>query len=334
MSAQASSSSLEPDGWRVAAPGSVGMAAPHLNAMEYAIRSGAFQRITSVTIARYGTLIYEAWFDGNGAHGLRNTRSVAKTITGMLIGIAIDRGFLAGVDIPIMPYFPDRQPVAHPDPRKDAITIADFLTMSSLLECDDSTPFSRGSAGRMYLIEDWIGFTLGLPIRGFPPWVTKPGDAPLGRSFSYCTAGVVTLGAILERVTGIPVPEFAARHLFGPLGIEVMEWPYTPTGTAMTGGGLALRSRDLLKLAQCYLDGGTWKGERVISRQWVDASTRPHVRIDDDTEYGYLWWLRTLRHGQTVFPTYYMSGMGGNRVSVFPEIGLVVVITSANFGVR
>jgi CubicO group peptidase (beta-lactamase class C family) len=140
----------------------------------------------------------------------------------------------------------------------------------------------------------------------------------------------VALGVALARAIGEPLAAYAARRLFEPLGIERAEWPLTPLGDASTAGGLLLTSRDLLELGQLYLAAGRWDGRPVVSAGWVEESTKPHVAIDADTEYGYLWWLKSYS-GE---PSFFMSGTGGNRVHVFPRRQLVAVVTSANFRVR
>jgi CubicO group peptidase (beta-lactamase class C family) len=285
-----------------------------------------------VVVARDDRVLYEHYFDDGGPDALRNTRSATKTVTGMLVGAAVDRGLLKA-ESKVLPYFRDRRPLANPDPRKEQITVEDFLTMSSLLECDDESEFSRGNEERMYLVEDWVKFTLDLPIKGFPDWQPKPAQSPYGRAWSYCTAGPTTLGPLLERATRQSVPDFAQAVLFKPLGIDTVKWQFQPLGSAMTGGGLQLRSLDLLKLGQLYLNGGKWQGHQVISEAWVRRSLSPHANVREDTDYGYLWWLQTFHVGGHDIPTYGMYGAGGNKVFVLPEQRVVVVITTTNFRV-
>jgi CubicO group peptidase (beta-lactamase class C family) len=274
------------------------------------IRAGTFGQVTSLVVAGAGEMVAEEYFV-DGPATLRNTRSCTKTVVGLLLGIAIERGLVEGVEVPVADLL-QRRPRRYSDPRKEAITLGDLLTMSSCLECDDSNMFSAGNEERMYPREDWVQFALDLPVRG-------------STGFSYCTAGVVLLGVALERAVGEPLSRFAGRELFAPLGIEHAEWPRTPLGQTATPGGLMLTSRSLVELGRLLLCGGGG----VVPAPWLAESTRAHVRVDDATEYGYLWWLRAYAGHSSI----YMSGAGGNRVHVFPELDLVVVITTTNFGV-
>jgi CubicO group peptidase (beta-lactamase class C family) len=312
------------DGWQALDPAAAGLDPVALSNMKESILRGDFKKITSVVIARHGKLVYEAYFDG-AANSLRDTRSATKSITSMLVGIAIDQHMLPGLDVRVLKYFPEKQPLANPDPRKNAITLEDLLTMSSMMECDDWNEFSRGHEERMYVTEDWVKFFLDLPIKGFPSWVPKPADSPYGRAFSYCTAGVTTTGALLEKATKMKLDAFARENLFGPLAIEHVQWMYSPLGLPQGGGGLRLTSLDLLKLGQLYLNGGGWQGKQIVSKSWVDTSTAPHAQPDEYTRYGYLWWLKDFKVGDHSWPAYFMSGNGGN---------MVVVITSTNYNTK
>jgi CubicO group peptidase (beta-lactamase class C family) len=321
--------------WPAAAPEEQGVSADRLAAMDAAIRAGEFEKITSVLVARHGRLVHETYFDETGAAARRNTRSVTKTVTAMLVGAAIARGDLPGVDAPVAPYIADHGPFDHPDPRKDRITVEDLLTMSSLLECDDDNQFSRGNEERMYLIEDWVKFAFDLPIKGFPAWAPKPEASPYGRAFSYCTAGVVTLGAVVQQATAEPLQDFARDVLFDPLGIHDPEWQISPAGLAMGGGGLGLTSRDLLALGQLLLDHGRRNGHQVLPEAWVAAMTSPHASVGGDRgDYGYLLWLPTYQVAGVAQPVWMMSGTGGNKVAIAPGLDAVVVVTTENFNVR
>src|SRR5260370_42494711 len=101
-----------------------------------------------------------------------------------------------------------------------------------------------------------------------------------------------------------------------------------------TGGGLRLTSRDLLKIAQLYLDGGQWQGKRIVNESWVKSSTQPHAQIDETTNYGYLWWLKSFKSGEKSYTAFFITGNGGNKSGAIPALDMTVAITSTNFNTR
>lgn len=311
-------------------------AAPRFEQAEKAIAQGDYKAITSVLVAQDGKVVYEHYFDEAGAEARRDTRSVSKTVAGMLAGLAIADGRLPGASARAFDALPAarRQNMLHPDPRKDAITVEDLLTMSSIVECNDDNEYSRGNEERMYLVEDWVQFYADLPVQGFPAWMRKPADSPHGRSFRYCTAGVTTLGEVIQNAVHEPLPAYAQRRLFDPLGIAAPTWQYSPLGLAQAGGGLGLRTRDLWKLGQLYLDDGRSGGRQIVPREWVRQSLSPKATARDDADYGYLWWLMKIPSGDTVLTVPAMAGTGGNAVFLFPDKRAVIVITTANYNER
>ena len=302
--------------------------------LEAAIAKKEYERLSSVVVSKDGKIVYEKYYNGFDKDSIQDVRSVGKTVTGTLIGIAIDKGFIKSEKEPIMKYFTDKKPLRNPDVRKEKITIEDLLTMSSMLECNDSNPQSRGNEEKMYIIEDYSKFFLDLPIRGKPPWESPLKDLKGGRRFRYCTAGTFLLGDLLERATKMQVEDFAKKYLFEPLGISGEQWQFTPLDVAATGGGLRMKARDFVKVAELYRNAGKFNGKQLISSKWVVKSIKSHTETGNNTDYGYLWWLPKYGQKDKRYSAYTMLGNGGNKVTVFPELNLVVVLTNRMYGRR
>ncbi|WP_422351533.1 serine hydrolase domain-containing protein [Flagellimonas sp.] len=299
--------------------------------MDSTVASGKFERITSILVAKDGNVIFENYYNDHHVNSKHNTRSVTKTMATLLTGIAIDKGHITSETDKIFDYLQHKLPAQNPDKRKEAITIEDLLTMSSIVECNDSNRFSRGNEERMYIIEDWAKFYLDLPVYSYP-WGPKPKDRPYERAFSYCSAGSALVAEILQSALKSNLADFAVENLLKPLDITDYNLHYTPLGVLNTAGGSEYRSRDLLKLAQLCLNKGQWNGKQLISSAWMEKATTTKLEAYD-AEYGYLFWIKNFGKDKK-YKSYFMSGNGGNRVLVNPELGLTVVITTTNYGNR
>lgn len=309
-------------------------APPHparLKALEQAIANGELKQIRSVLLQVEGKVVYEGYFNGADAQTLHDVRSASKSVTALLVGAAIGQHRLPGVQARVYDYFPTYTARHTVDPRLRTTTVQDLLTMSSLWECDDENPFSAGNEERMYVGERWLDFALGLPVKGFAPWMRRPQDSPHGRAFAYCTANSFVLGAVLEQATGQPLADFAATALERPLGITERHWNRSPEGIGMGGGGTRYRSRDLARFGQLVLDGGRWQGQQLVPQDYIEAMVRAQAATADGSDYGYQWWGLKLEVRGSSRTVWAMSGNGGNYVFVLPEHRAVAVVTSQAF---
>ncbi|WP_109301410.1 serine hydrolase [Aquimarina sp. AU474] len=303
-----------------------------LKSMDSIVSSGKYEQITSILIAKNGTVLFEKYYNNNNINSKHNTRSTTKTMATLLTGIAIKKGFVKSEKDKIFKYLQYKIPVKNPDKRKEEISIEDLLTMSSVLECNDNNRYSRGNEERMYSIEDWTKFYLDLPIRSYP-WEPKPEDQPYGRAFSYCTAGASAMAEILQSAIKGDLVEFAKTHLFKPLEIEDYTLHYTPHNILNTAGGSEYRSRDLLKLGQLCLNNGIWNKQQIIPKSWLSKATTPKANAREGVNYGYLFWLKSFG-SKKKYKSYYMSGNGGQKVVVVSDLGLAAVITTTNYNNR
>lgn len=314
------------DGLNVASPSDEKLNSASLAALDTAIARGDFPKTNSVLIARNGRLVYEGYFNGATADLLNDTRSATKSVTALAIGTAIAEGAIASVHAPAFPYFSDLKPFANDTPEKETITVEDLLTMSSALDCNDDDDNSPGNENNMHPQQNWTRWAVDLPTMksyardasGLGPW-------------RYCTTGAFLLGQLIQRATHTPVDQYIEAKLLAPLGITQWQWPSSPAGEVMTGGGLRLRSRDLLKLALMLGDDGHWKGMQVVPSDWVAAALSTHRVSYPPQTYGYFFWHRDYASACGAVSGWYMAGNGGNAIVVLKDLHAAIVVARANY---
>ena len=317
------------DGWRTAEPGSTGLDTGLLTELAASIvasEPGGLREpyIHGLLIAHRGKLVVEEYFHGFDRDQPHDSRSAGKTIGSALLGIALRKGIFKSLDTPVYPLFGGVDRFANPDPRKERLTLRHVVTMSPGLDCNDGNPQSRGSEDTMQSQQeqpDWYRYTLDLPM------ISAPGE----RSY-YCTAGINLIGGAIQRRTGMSLARFFHENFADPLQISYYQLNLSPTGDAYMGGGIRLRPRDFLKLGQVYLDGGVWRGKRLVSEEWVRQSAAAHATMNQEDDYGYGWWRQTFQVRGRSIDTFFASGNGGQMLFVIPQLDMTVMIQAGNYG--
>lgn len=261
----------------------------------------------SFMLLRHGKVVAEAWWAPESADKPHVLWSLSKSFTSTAVGLAVAEGKLT-IDDPVLSFFPDDAP-AEPSTNLKAMRVRDLLTMNA------------GHQDELNWREtaDWAKAFLSHPV----PY--KPGT-----HFRYNTPATYMLSAIVQKVTGQTVLDYLTPRLFQPLGIEKPKWDTSPQGISIGGYGLYLRTEDIAKFGQLYLQKGQWNGQQIVPAEWVAMATSKQVsngsNPDSDWDQGYGFQFWRSRHG-----AYRGDGKDGQFCIVLPELDAVVAIT-ANTG--
>ncbi len=289
------------------------------------IEANVYKRLNSIVVLKQGELLMEEYYNGTKRRQVHDVRSVGKTFASAVLGIALDEGHIRSVDQSIAEFY-DLKAYQNNHPLKERITLRHLLTMSSNFDGNDNDYDSPGNEENMYPQENWVEWTLNLPID-----TTRAA----GMEWNYFTAGVVILGDILDKTVPGGLEEYADQKLFQPIGIDRYFWPYTPQQVPNTAGGIRLTPIGFAKFGQLYLQNGNWKGSQVLPESWVKASHTAHIETKfPPNRYGFLWWIKDYVVDGQSYPTEYCTGNGGNKIFVFKEQELVVVVTASAYGRR
>jgi len=303
------------------------MTQTNFNTLEAIIKKD-YSNITGLVVQQEGIRVFEKYFNNYNPHDAIHVHSVTKSICSILIGIAIDKGYIKSVNQKILEFFPDYH--VHPDETTiQKITIKHLLTMTA--------PYK-------YKTEPYEMFFLS-PNPILDALDLLGGKDPIG-NFNYSAiGGIHILSGILSQAIGCPILDFATKYLFSPLNIHVPHsillhskeehlavmndkktkgWAVDPQGINTTGWGLFLTPLEMVKIGQLFLNKGIVHGKTIVSAHWLSESTQEHSRCTQwgNLPYGYLWWLIDK-------DCFAAIGDGGNVIYVNTKKQAVVSIASS-----
>jgi CubicO group peptidase (beta-lactamase class C family) len=311
------------DGWDVSSLSREGVDPDRITGMMNEILADDLPNIHSVLLIKNGKLVLEEYFNGYSREIKPIIASVTKSITSILVGIALDKQMIGSLDQRVYEFFPEYKGTRWID-RKYDIAIKHVLTMAAGVDWDEITflhPDPRNPNTLMYKSDHPIGYVLD-----------KKQIDPPGSRWRYSSGLTVLIGGILKNATGQYADKFADQYLFKPMGIADYLWLKHADGTIYTHGDLFSRPRDMAKIGYIMLNQGKWKDNQIVSQEWIKESTRKHIDTFKGYGYGYQWRVGKSVMCDREIEAFWASGTGGQKIYVFPKLDLVVVFTSKIFG--
>ncbi len=296
-----------------------------IDTLDQAIESDVYKKINSIVVVKDGELLLDRYYNGADRDSTHNPRSVSKTFTATILGIAIEDGYIGSIDQPLSDFY-DLEAYDNYSLKKANVTLRHLITMTSGFDGYDFEADSPGNEENMYPQANWVEWTLNLPMAAD----RNPGD-----EWRYFTAGIVVLGDILNSSVPGGLEVYAHTKLFGKMGISHYDWQHTPQRVANTAGGTQLTPLDFAKYGELHRNRGRWQDESIIPSGWVDESLQPTIDTTvAGNQYGHLWWHKSYLVNGESWPTSFCTGNGGNKIFVFNDQNLVIVVTASAYGQR
>ncbi|MBE9584417.1 serine hydrolase [Mucilaginibacter sp. JRF] len=305
-----------------------------LENMSAAISRNEYPGIHSISVLVADSLIYEQYFNEFSPDSLHDSRSSFKSITALLLGIAIDKGFIKSTDKKVYDFLPEYASLLINDPLRKQLTIQHLLDMQSGFDCEEFNG-TKDCEDEMAGSNNWVKFSLERPMKDTP-----------GKVFAYTSCNPVIIGGIISRTTNMSVMSFARQYLFDPLGITDYKWTVDPSGNGMTGGSFYIKPADLLKIGRLVRDEGKWNGNQIVSKKWIKAVnnvgipipqfsfakvSQSSLLIPQQTFYGNYWYREVLETPNLHEELLFASGNGGQYIFVIKRLNAVIVFTQGNY---
>lgn len=284
--------------------------------------SGApFINVESFIVWSDGDILFEKYYHGYN-DTLHHTQSQTKSIVSLLMGIAIDKGFIESENVPVSSYFPEY--FNSEDSLKYSITIKDLLTMSAGFDWEEMIPIDDPGNDNMNMYNSGDYFHYA---------VTRSMAVKPGSEFKYMSGCPVIIAGIIEKATHQPLDKFAETYLFKPLNINEYYWLKDSTGFCHAGGGLYLKPGDMVKIGILVQNKGNWGDKQIVSEQWITKMTQPYFVTSFDTSgYGFLWWIREFTNSNgKIVKMVSAEGAGGQKLFIFTDYKLIIAFTEHNY---
>lgn len=278
-----------------------------------------------LVVIKNNKIVIELYFNSFWRNHIHDIRSAGKSITSLLLGVAIKEGLVQNLDQDVYSFFPkEKYPSMHEDYKK--IKIKHLLDMSSGLDADSDRPETPGQAGNWIARDEWVEYLLGIPLTDKP-----------GKRWVYADINAALIGAIIEEKSGMSLKDFAKKKVFDPLGIKEFYWCTNAANQTVAAGNLYLSTLDFAKLGVLVANEGKWGKEQIIQADYVEKLLERKVFDLSDYNpladtYGMLWYKSQRNFGTKEVNYLWASGNGGNHLVVVPEENMVIALTSGGYG--